>query len=129
MTNSTRPAGTLPVDPHPSSLADPTARPRNPRTPSASRPAVELASEVTVLDPTLLSEFAATAVVADAHAAALTVTLRRFNTLEARLCGVMRRLEQLGCLPSEEKFAALLDYIGSSDFRLRVGNLQEGFPP
>jgi hypothetical protein len=82
-----------------------------------------------VLDPTLLSEFAATAVVADAHAAALTVTLRRFNTLEARLCGVMRRLEQRGCRPSEEQFAALLDYIGSSDVRLRVGNLQEVFPP
>ncbi len=129
MTNSTRPVGTLPVDPHPPSLTDPTAHTRNPRTPLASRPVVGLASKVTVLDPTLLSEFTATAVVVDAHAAALTATLRRFNTLEARLCSVMRRLEQSGCRPSEKQFAALLDYIGSSDVRLRVDNLQEVFPP
>jgi hypothetical protein len=90
---------------------------------------VELASKVAVLDSTLLSEFAATAVAVDAHVAALTATLHRFNTLETRLCGVMRRLEQNGCRTSEKQFAALLDYLGSSDVRLRVDNLQEVFPP
>jgi hypothetical protein len=129
MTKSTRPAGPLPVDPYPPSLADATVHTSNPCTPLASQPVVELASKVAVLDPTLLSEFAATAVVVDAHAAALTVTLHRFNMLETRLCGVMRRLEQNGCRTSEKQFAALLDYIGSSDVRLRVDGLQEVFPP
>ena len=71
----------------------------------------------------------ATAVMVDAHATALAATLRRFHTLEQRLGRVMRRLEQAGCQPTEEEFAALLDAIGSSDVRLRVGELQESFPP
>lgn len=94
-----------------------------------SRLVVELAGRITTLDPTLLPEFAATAVAIDAHATALEVTLRRFHTLEWRLGRVMRRLEQTGCQPTEEEFAALLDYIGSSDVRLRVGELDEALPP
>jgi len=129
MTNPTWLSGTHPSAADPSSLAGPPVHGRDPSTLPASRAVVELVSEVAALDLTLLPEFAATAVVVDAHATALEVTLRRYNTLETRLCGVVSRLEQRGCRPSEEEFAALLDYIGSSDVRLRVGNLQEAFPP
>jgi hypothetical protein len=38
-------------------------------------------------------------------------------------------LQQRGVGPNEEEFAALLDYIGSSDVRLRVQDLLEAFPP
>jgi hypothetical protein len=41
----------------------------------------------------------------------------------------MRRLAQRGCGPNEEDFAALLDYIGSSDVRVRVEDLVQVFPP
>ncbi len=94
-----------------------------------SRPLMEAARSLTTLDPTLLPEFAAVAVMVDAHATALEVTLRRFNTLEGRLGRAMRRLQQRGCAPTEEEFAALLDYIGSSDVRVRVEDLVEVFPP
>ncbi|HEX9362329.1 MAG TPA: hypothetical protein VGA47_00915 [Candidatus Dormibacteraeota bacterium] len=90
---------------------------------------MEAARSLTTLDPTLLPEFAAVAVMVDAHATALEVTLRRFNTLEGRLGRAMRRLQQRGCAPTEEEFAALLDYIGSSDVRVRVEDLVEVFPP
>src|SRR5262245_56490567 len=93
------------------------------------RPVAELAGKLTTLDPTLLPEFAATPVAVDAHATGLEITLRHFHTLERRLGRVMRRLEQTGCRPTEEEFAALLDYIGSSDVRLRVGELEEAVPP
>jgi hypothetical protein len=90
---------------------------------------MDTARSVTALDPTLLPEFAAVAVVVDANAAALEVTLRRFNTLEGRLGRVMRGLQQRGCGPNEDDFAALLDYIGSSDVRVRIEDLVEVFPP
>jgi hypothetical protein len=81
------------------------------------------------LDPTLLLDFAATAVAVDGHTTALNVALHRFNTLEVRLGRAMRRLTQVGCEPSEEEFVALLDYIGSSDVRFRISELQDAFPP
>lgn len=129
MTELSRLVGTAASDPDPTSLVDPPVHSCSPSTLPASRPVVELASKVIALDPTLLAEFAATAVVVDAHANALEVTLRRYNTLETRLCRAVRRLEERGCQPTEEEFAALLDYIGSSDVRVRVGSLQEAFPP
>jgi hypothetical protein len=95
----------------------------------ASRPVIQIARSLSALDPTLLAEFAATAVAVDAHAAALEVTLRRFNTLEGRLCRAVRRLVQRGCGPGEEDFAALLDYIGSSTVRVRLEEIVEAFPP
>jgi hypothetical protein len=94
----------------------------------ASRRVIEVARSITALDPTLLAEFAAIAVAADAHATALEVTLRRFNTLEGRLGRVMRRLAQRGCGPDEQEFAALLDYIGSSAVRVRLEEIVEVFP-
>jgi hypothetical protein len=94
-----------------------------------SRPVIQIARSLSALDPTLLAEFAATSVAVDAHATALEVTLRRFNTLEGRLCRAVRRLAQRGCGPGEEEFAALLDYIGSSTVRVRVEEIVEAFPP
>jgi hypothetical protein len=95
----------------------------------ASRPVIEVARSITALDPTLLPEFAATAVAVDAHTNALEVALRRFNTLEGRLGRVMRRLAQRSCEPDEQEFAALLDYIGSSAVRVRLEEIVEVFPP
>jgi hypothetical protein len=95
------------------------------------RSVTELAAEVLMADPTLLPAFAATVVAVDAHAAALKVTLRRFDTLEARLGRVLEQLaEQSSHLePTEEEFAELLNYLGDSDVRERVGKLRKAFPP
>jgi hypothetical protein len=41
----------------------------------------------------------------------------------------VRRVAQSGRWLTEEEFAELLDYIGSSDVRVRVGELREQFPP
>jgi hypothetical protein len=95
----------------------------------ASRPVIQVAGSISALDPTLLAEFAAAAVAVEAHAAALEVTLRRFNTSEGRLCRAVRRLQQDGGGPGEEEFAALLDYIGSSTVRVRLEEIVEAFPP
>ena len=129
MTELTSLAGALTPNPDPSTPAPPPQRTRNPTQPPTSRPVIRVARSVTALDPTLLPEFIATAVAVDAHANALDVTLRRFNTLEIRLGRVMRRLKRRGCGPNEEEFAALLDYIGSSDVRVRLEELVEVFPP
>lgn len=94
------------------------------------RPQVlDLAGGIATIDPTLLAELAATAVTVDAHAVALEATLRRFDTLEARLSQVAQRLEQTGRHISEAQFAALLDYIGDSDVRVRIEQLDKAFPP
>jgi hypothetical protein len=53
----------------------------------------------------------------------------RFDTLEARLSQVAQRLEQTGRHISEAQFAALLDYIGDSDVRVRIEQLDKAFPP
>ena len=98
--------------------------------PNPLRPKVlDLASTIATIDPTLLPELAATAVTVQAHAAALETTLRRFDTLEARLSQVAQRLEQTGRHISEAQFAALLDYLGDSDVRVRVEQLHKAFPP
>jgi hypothetical protein len=90
---------------------------------------LDLAASVAGADPALLSELAATAVTVDAHALALEATLRRFHSLEARLSQVIRRLERTGRHISEAQFAALLDYIGDSDVRVRIEQLHHAFPP
>ena len=91
----------------------------------------ELAAKILLADPSLLPQFAATAVAVDAHATALKTALRRFNNLERRLCRVVERLaEQTPHLqPTEQEFAEFLDYIGSSDVRVRVAKLGKTFPP
>jgi hypothetical protein len=105
------------------------------RTPHRQRPTVtppqvlDLAGSITAIDPTLLPELAATAVAVDAHAVALEATLHRFDTLERRLGQAVKRLEQTGRRISEAQFAALLDYIGDSDVRLRIEQLRKAFPP
>ena len=91
----------------------------------------ELAAEVLMEDPGLLPAFAATAVAVDAHATALKTTLGRFHTLEARLGRVMKELaaQSNHFQPTEKQFAELLDYLGDSDVRQRVEELQEAWPP
>ncbi len=91
-----------------------------------ARPTAELACGVAAIDPALLPELAATAVAVDAHAVALEATLHRFNSLEARLSQVVQRLEQTGRRISEAQFAALLDYVGDSDVRVRNQRLISG---
>lgn len=113
-------------------LPHPSSRPHVPRRqpPNLTRPQVlDLASGIATIDPTLLQELAATAVTVDAHAVALETTLRRFHTLEARLGQVTQRLEQTGRHISEAQFAALLDYLGDSDVRVRIEQLHKAFPP
>jgi hypothetical protein len=111
----------LPHTTHPSTL-----RRQRPTTPAQ---VLDLAGSIATIDPTLLAELAATAVAVDAHATALQATLGRFNTLERRLGQVARRLEQTGRRISEAQFAALLDYIGDSDVRVRIEQLRKAFPP
>lgn len=94
-----------------------------------ARPIIELARSVAAIDPALLPELAATAVAVDAHAVALQATLHRFNALEARLGQVVQRLRRAGRQISEEQFAALLDYVGDSDVRVRIEQLRKAFPP
>jgi hypothetical protein len=91
----------------------------------------ELAAEVLMEDPGLLPAFVATAVAVDAHATALKMTLRRFHTLEVRLGRVMKQLgaQSDHFQPTEQEFAELLDYLGDSDVRERVEELQEAWPP
>jgi hypothetical protein len=69
------------------------------------------------------------AVAVDGHAVALEATLRRFNTLEGRLGHVVQRLRRAGRQISETQFAALLDYTGDSDVRVRIEQLRKAFPP
>jgi hypothetical protein len=94
-----------------------------------ARPIVDLARSVAAIDPTLLPELAATAVAVDAHAVALETTLHRFNTLEGRLGQAVQRLRRAGRQISEAQFAALLDYTGDSDARVRIEQLRKAFPP
>jgi hypothetical protein len=94
-----------------------------------ARPVVELARSLATIDPTLLPELAATAVAVDAHAVALEATLHRFNTLEGRLGQAVQRLRRAGRQISEAQFAALLDYSGDSDVRVRIEKLRNSFPP
>lgn len=91
----------------------------------------ELAAEVLLADPSLLPAFAATAVAVDAHATALKMTLGRFHTLEARLGRVMQQLAEQSThfQPTEQEFAELLDYLGDSDVRERIEELQAAWPP
>jgi hypothetical protein len=94
-----------------------------------ARPIAELARSLAAIDPTLLPELAATAVAVDAHAVALEATLHRFNTLERRLGRAVQRLRRAGRHISEAQFAALLDYSGDSDVRVRIEQLRNAFPP
>ena len=91
----------------------------------------ELAAEVLMADPSLLPAFAATAVAVDAHATALKMTLGRFHTLERRLGRVMKQLaaQSTHFQPTEKQFAELLDYLGDSDVRERMEELQALLPP
>ena len=100
------------------------------RQPAAARRAVlDLASSIADIDPTLLPDLAATAATVNAHGSALETSLRRFNTLEARLGGAVQQLRQSGRQVSETQFAALLDYTGDSDVRTRIEQLHTVFPP
>jgi hypothetical protein len=103
--------------------------PRQQRPNPARSQVLDLASGIAAIDPTLLPELAATAVTVDAHAVALEATLRRFDSLEKRLSQVTQRLEQTGRHISEAQFAALLDYLGDSDVRVRIEQLHKAFPP
>jgi hypothetical protein len=114
--------------PHPGRRGS-TTRPRRQRRNLTRPKTLDLAGAIADTDPTLLAELAATAVTVDAHALALEVTLRRFHTLEARLSQVAQRLEHGGQAISEADFAALLDYLGDSDVRLRIEELHTAFPP
>jgi hypothetical protein len=94
-----------------------------------ARPIVDLAGTIAAIDPTLLPELAATAVAVDAHTTALEAALHRFNTLEGRLGEAVQRLRRAGRQISEAQFAALLDYTGDSDVRVRIEQLRNAFPP
>jgi len=45
------------------------------------------------------------------------------------LSQVVQRLEQTGRQISEAQFAALRDYVGDSDVRVRIEQLHRAFPP